>query len=159
MLSNHRAGGDHTPENTMMALRDIVENADYTVDIFEFDIHLTSDGDCVLLHDDTLDRTSNSEEHFGQKGVRPEDKTLSQLRELNMGEFFTDSNGATPYKGLRGDDIPEDLRIVTLSQTLEYLQSKGDYRYIIEIKSSGEEGKRTADKLYTTLTQMNCLSN
>jgi glycerophosphoryl diester phosphodiesterase/membrane-associated phospholipid phosphatase len=157
MLSNHRAGGDHTPENTMMALRDIIENADYTVDMFEFDIHLTADGDCVLLHDGTLDRTSNSREHFGQSGVRPEDKTLSELRQLNMGENFVTPEGDTPYKGLRGEDIPDDLRITTLSEALEYLESSGDYSYVIEIKSSGDEGRKAADKLYNTLKDMDCL--
>ncbi|MBO7276183.1 MAG: hypothetical protein J6V15_07420, partial [Clostridia bacterium] len=157
MLSNHRAGGDHTPENTMMALRDIIENADYTVDMFEFDIHLTADCDCDLLHDGTLDRTSNSEEVFGTKGVRPEDKTLSELRQLNMGEDFVAPDGSTPYKGLRGDDIPNDLRITTLSEALTYLESSGDYSYVIEIKSSGDEGRKAADRLYNTLKDMGCL--
>jgi glycerophosphoryl diester phosphodiesterase len=157
MLSNHRAGGDHTPENTMMALRDIIENADYTVDMFEFDIHLTADGDCVLLHDGTLDRTSNSREHFGQSGVRPEDKTLSELRQLNMGENFVTPEGDTPYKGLRGEVIPDDLRITTLSEALTYLESSGDYSYIIEIKNGGETGFKAADILYDTLQKFGAL--
>jgi len=157
MLSNHRAGSDNTPENTMMALRDIVENSDFTVDMFEFDIHLTSDGECVLLHDGTLDRTSNSKEHFGTEGVRPENKTLAELRELNMGENFVAPDGSTPYKGLRGEDIPEDLRIITLSEALEYLEANGDYTYIIEIKSSGRQGKQAADRLYDTLKQLGIL--
>ena len=157
MLSNHRAGGDHTPENTMMAIRDMVENADYTVDTFEFDIHLTADGECVLLHDATLDRTSNSEEFFGTEGVRPEVKTLEELRQLNMGENFVDADGTAPFKGLRGDDIPDELRITTLGEVLEYLEANGNYTYVIEIKSSGKYGKQAADKLYNTLKDMNIL--
>ncbi|MBQ2818888.1 MAG: phosphatase PAP2 family protein [Clostridia bacterium] len=157
MLSSHRAGGDFAPENTMKAFKDIIEGSDYTVDIFEFDIHLTKDGDCVLLHDDTLDRTSNSEQHFGAEGVRPEDKTLAELKQLNMGEGFTDADGNNPYDGLTGDAVPADLKIITLSEALEYLESKGSFRYIIEIKSSGAEGEKTADRLYNTLKDMDLL--
>ncbi|MBR5903802.1 MAG: hypothetical protein IKZ15_06170, partial [Clostridia bacterium] len=157
MLSNHRAGGDHCPENTMLALRDMVEDAPYTVDTFEFDIHLTADGECVLLHDATLDRTSNSEEFFGEEGVRPENKTLAELRQLNMGEKFVDTDGTTPYKGLRGEQIPPELRITTLTEVLEYLEKNGDYTYVIEIKSSGKYGKKAADKLYDTLKTMDIL--
>ena len=157
MLSNHRAGGDHSPENTMLAIRDMVEDAPYTVDTFEFDIHLTADGECVLLHDATLDRTSNSEEFFGKEGVRPENKTLAELRQLNMGEKFVDTDGTTPYKGLRGEQIPPELRITTLTEVLEYLEKNGDYTYVIEIKSSGKYGKKAADKLYDTLKTMDIL--
>lgn len=157
MLSSHRAGGDFAPENTMKAFKDIIEHSDYTVDVFEFDIHLTKDGDCVLLHDDTLDRTSDSEKHFGEENVRPEDKTLSELKELNMGDGFVDLDGNSPYDGLTGEDIPDDLRITSLSEALTYLESKGEYYYIIEIKSSGREGEKAADKLYATLKEMNLL--
>ena len=60
MLSGHRSGGGIAPENTMMAFRNCVESDDYQLDIFEFDIHLTSDGIPVLIHDGTLDRTSDA---------------------------------------------------------------------------------------------------
>jgi len=157
MLSSHRAGGDFAPENTLMAFKEILEKDDFTVDIFEFDIHLTKDGDCVLLHDDTLDRTADSKDVFKEVGVRPEDKTLSELRQLNMGEGFVNADGEAPFKGLRGQQVPEDLRIVTLSEALTYLESKGQYRYIIEIKSSGDEGRQAADKLFATLSDMGLL--
>ena len=121
------------------------------------DIHLTADGECVLLHDATLDRTSNSEEFFGTEGVRPEVKTLEELRQLNMGENFVDADGSTPFRGLRGDDIPAELRITTLGEALEYLEENGDFTYVIEIKSSGKYGKKAADKLYDTLKTMNIL--
>lgn len=157
MLSGHRAGGGLAPENTMMALRSSAESDEYELDIFEFDVHMTSDGVLVLLHDESLDRTSDAVEHFGMENVLAADHTLAELRELNMGEFFKNSDGEMPYAGLRGDDIPQDLRITSLEEALEYLESAGDFQYIIEIKNSGELGYRATDELYRILKEYGAL--
>lgn len=157
MLSGHRAGGGVAPENTMMALKNCVENPQYELDIFEFDIHLTADGVPVLLHDSTLDRTSDAVEYFGHENVDVGTKKFSELKKLNMGEHFTSDNGEAPFAGLRGENIPEELRIISLEEALEYLEVNGEYNYIIEIKNSGDRGYEAADKLYQTLTSFGCL--
>lgn len=157
MLSGHRAGGGVAPENTMMALKNCVENPQYELDIFEFDIHLTADGVPVLLHDSTLDRTSDAVEYFGHENVDVGTKKFSELKKLNMGEHFTSDNGEAPFAGLRGENIPEELRIISLEEALEYLEVNGEYNYIIEIKNSGDRGCEAADKLYQTLTSFGCL--
>jgi len=156
MLSGHRAGGGIAPENTMMALKNCVDSPDYELDIFEFDVHLTADDILVLLHDSTLDRTSDAAEYFGEENVDVGSKTFSELKNLNMGEKFVNDSGEAPFTGLRGEDIPEDLRIVTLSEALEYLEASGDYRYIIEIKNGGERGLEATDMLYATLESFGC---
>ena len=157
MLSGHRAGGGIAPENTMMALENCVENSDYELDIFEFDLHLTADGELVLLHDSTLDRTSDAVEVFGQENVDVGSKSYAELRTLNMGAKFIADDGSAPYAGLTGDEVPDELRIISLRQTLDYLESAGSYRYIIEIKNSGELGFEAADKLYDILREYGCL--
>ena len=157
MLSGHRAGGGIAPENTMMALKNCVESDEYRLDVFEFDIHLTADGIPVLLHDSTLDRTSDAVEYFGQEKVKVGDKTFAELKQLNMGAMFEDDAGETPFAGLHGEDVPEDLRIVSLYEALDYLESAGEYRYIIEVKNSGETGYRAADILYDALVEYGCL--
>ena len=157
MLSGHRAGGGIAPENTLMALKNCVENDFYELDIFEFDIHLTADGVPVLLHDDTLDRTSDAAEFFGETEVSVGSKTFAELKNLNMGETFVTDSGQTPCAGLRGDAIPEDLRIISLEEALTYLEANGHYNYIIEIKNSGEVGYQAADILYQTLAEFGCL--
>lgn len=157
MVSAHRSGGGIFPENTFLAFKSCVESDTFNTDIFEFDLHLTADNVLVLLHDDTLDRTSNAEEHFGEKDVKPSAKTYAELRELNMGESFKDDNGKQPYKGLRGKDIPDDLRIIRLEDVLDYLCANGDYHFIIEIKDSGELGKKAADELYKVLKSRNLI--
>lgn len=67
----HRGG---TPENSLAALcRAKAQNAGAV----EVDIMLTKDGHCVLLHDQTVDRTSD-----GTGNVR--DMTLEELQRLNF---------------------------------------------------------------------------
>ena len=156
-ISAHRSGAGIMPEETMMAFKNCVENQGFLVDIFEFDLHITKDGVLVLLHDDDLDRTSDSEEVFGEKKCRPEDKTYEELRQLNMGAKFETDEGEMPYAGLKGDEVPEDLRILALDDLLNYLESKGTFTYIIEIKNDGDLGKKGADILYRTLVERNML--
>ncbi len=157
MLSGHRAGGGVAPENTMRALKNSAENPDYHLDVFEFDVHLTADGVLVLLHDETLDRTSDAAEVFGETDVDVGDRTFDELQQLNMGAGFTAGDGSMPYRDLHGDAVPEDLRIISLDQALTYLESVGDLRYIIEIKNGGEKGFEAADKLYAALREHGAL--
>jgi len=157
MLSGHRAGGGIAPENTMEALENCVESDAYELDIFEFDLHLTADGELVLLHDATLDRTSDAAEVFGYENVEVGTKTLAELKMLNMGARFEAADGNTPYAGLSGANVPDEVRITTLEEALTYLERSGNYRYIIEIKNGGEDGFYAADRLYATLVEYNCL--
>ena len=157
MLSGHRSGGGIAPENTMMALKNCVESEEYRLDVFEFDIHLTADGVPVLIHDGTLDRTSDAAAVFGAEGVKVGDKTLAELKTLNMGAKFVADDGTAPFAGLSGDAVPEELRIVTLDEALAYLEQSGTYHYIIEIKNSGENGCQAADLLYDTLVRYDAL--
>lgn len=158
-VSAHRSGGGIAPENTLMAFKNCVEDEGFDVDLFEFDLHITSDGELVLLHDETLDRTSDAVEHFGHADVRPSEQTYAELHELNMGEGFTTDSGETPYKGLRGDEIPDDLRIMRAQDVFSYLGSQGDFDYIIEIKDSGELGYAACDKLYSLLQEFSLLDD
>lgn len=157
-ISAHRSGAGIMPEETLMAFQNCVENTAFSVDVFEFDLHITKDDVLVLLHDDTLDRTSDSAEVFGKEEVRPEDYTYEELHQLNMGEKFIDENGDTPFAGL-GDSAPEEIRILRVEDALDYLRSKGNYQYIIEIKNGGELGMRGVDILYDILVERNLLDS
>ena len=156
-VSAHRSGGGIAPEQTMMAIKNCAEDEDIDIDIFEFDLHITADDVLVLLHDNTLDRTSNSEEVFGETEVRPENKTYEELRQLNMGAKFVNTDGEMPFANIASDELSDDLRIVRIDDVLDYLMSVGDYRYIIEIKNEGELGKRSMDILYEILSERNLI--
>ena len=157
-ISAHRSGAGIAPEETLMAFKNCVEQEDFAIDVFEFDLHITADGVLVLLHDDTLDRTSDCTAVFGETDVRPEEKTYEELRRLNMGAQFVNDAGEKPYAGLSGDQVPDELRILRLEDVLDYLCANGDYKFIIEIKNSGELGKQGVDLLHAVLVERDLLS-
>lgn len=154
-VSAHRSGGGIAPEETLMAIRNCAENPEFSVEVYEFDLHITADEQLVLLHDDTLDRTSDCEAVFGEADVRPENKTIAELKKLNMGAKFVDPDGGMPYASL--ESVPDELRIVTLPEALDYLSGTGDYMYIIEVKNTGELGKKAVDVLYSELVRRGML--
>lgn len=154
MVSAHRAGKKLFPQGTMMAFEGCVKSKDFETDIFEFDVRITADEKLIILHDDTLDDLSNAAEHFGKADNYPEDYTYEEIYQLNFAETFKDKNGNTPYKGLRGEDIPDNLRVATVTDALAYLEKNGKYYYSIEIKNGGEHGFRAADILYGILSDM-----
>ena len=156
-ISAHRAGGALAPENTMMAFETCLSATDYRVDILEFDLHLSKDGVLFLLHDDTLDRTSDARERFGGKNIKASDKTFAEIKSLNMGENYCAPDGSYPYRGLRGDEIPANLRAVSLDEILTLLRPRRDLDFIIEIKDGKEVGKKAADLLYRKLCDYDIL--
>ena len=52
----HRGAKGHAPENTLISFQTAM---DLGVDGIELDVHLTSDNHLVVIHDDTLDRTTS----------------------------------------------------------------------------------------------------
>ena len=168
MVSAHRAGSSVAPENTLHAFELGIEEATtggYKVDIWEFDLHITADEQLILLHDHTLDRTSDSEQVFGVKDARPEDYTIAQLKKLNMGYNF-ELNGEYPFRDLTPEQVADaGLDVCTLGDVLDYMESDearaaapdGRFSYIIEIKNSGKLGERAADLLYAELASRGLL--
>jgi len=53
----HRGAKGHLPENTLASFRKAL---DLGVDGIELDVHLSADGEIIVIHDDTIDRTTNS---------------------------------------------------------------------------------------------------
>jgi glycerophosphoryl diester phosphodiesterase len=71
----HRGGPSHAPENTLAAFRTAIDQG---VAWLEFDVQMTRDGALVVIHDETVDRTTD-----GTGAVR--DLTLAQIRVLDAG--------------------------------------------------------------------------
>lgn len=158
-VSAHRSGGGIEPEESMVAFRNCIENPDFNVDVFEFDLHITKDDVLVLLHDDTLDRTTDSDTVFGTEDARPENYTYEELRQLNIGAKFENEKGEKPYADLKGENVPDELKIVRIEDILDYLMANGDFDYIIEIKNGGDLGKKGVDILYPLLQERNLLND
>lgn len=156
-IAAHRSGAGLAPQNTLMAFENIIERNDTLgVDTLEFDVQITKDGELVLLHNLTYDDTSNAVEAFEKKNVYVSSVTLEEAQVLNLGENF-EINGEYPYRGLRGDDIPYNLKVVTCDEIIDYIEanSNGEYKYCIEIKSIGSNGRRAVDRLYSIITERN----
>lgn len=104
----HRGAAGYAPENTMVSFeRGIALRAD----AIELDIHPTSDGELVVIHDPTLDRTTN-----GHGFVCAH--SLAQIRELDAGSWF--------------DPSFRDVRVPTFREVLEW--ARGRTKVVIEIK-------------------------
>ena len=157
-ISAHRSGGGVAPQNTLMAFENIVEQGDALgVETLEFDVQITKDGELVLLHNLTYDDTSNAVEAFGKKNNYVSSLTFEEVQVLNLGENFK-GNGDYPYRGLRGDDIPYNLKVVTCDTVIDYVEANSNgkkYNYVIEIKSIGLNSYKAADKLYSIITERN----
>lgn len=153
LVAAHRMGKSLAPDNTMMALKRCLESST-PPDVIESDVQITKDGELVLYHDLFLEKRSNSEEVFGKKHIPTFSKTYEELRQLNMGEKYQ-SGDTQPYAGLRGDDLPDDLRIPKAADMFDYVESvaPGQYRYILEIKFPFPWAPKIIDKLYTILEE------
>lgn len=101
-LFAHRGGAKVAPENTLAAF---TAGLAAGADRLELDVHATRDGHVVVIHDPTVDRTTN-----GTGEVRA--LTLAEIRELDAGYHFPGAANEYPYRG-RG------VRIPTLAELLE----------------------------------------
>jgi len=90
MLVAHRGGSRLAPENTLVAFRRAL--AWWDADMFELDVRATREGEVVVLHDATVDRTTD-----GTGAV--ESMTLAEVRALDAGYRFRTPDGATPFRG------------------------------------------------------------
>ncbi|NLX92459.1 MAG: hypothetical protein GXZ02_01090 [Clostridiales bacterium] len=152
LVAAHRAGAGIVPENTLMAFDLCLNSPDFEIDLFELDVHLTRDGELVVLHNTTFDATSNAVEAFGKKKIYPINYTFKELRVLNLGENF-EQEGQRPYKGLRGEEIPNNLCVHRLDDILDHVNAheKKPHYYSIDVKNHGDLGRKAADRLYQVI--------
>lgn len=113
----HQGGDGLWPGDTLFAYQ---KAAKLGVDVLEMDIHITKDGVLVLMHDETVDRTTN-----GTGGI--ESMTLAELKQLDAGYDWSPDEGKTfPFRG----------QGVTVTALEELFQTFPDKHMTIEIKKS-----------------------
>ncbi len=74
----HRGAKGHAPENTLSSF---TVAAGMGVNVVETDVHLSKDGQVVLIHDHTVNRTTNGHGHI-------KDLTLAELKKLDAGSWY-----------------------------------------------------------------------
>jgi glycerophosphoryl diester phosphodiesterase len=100
----HRGFSLLAPENTTLAFERAVAAG---ADLVELDDHHSKDGQLVVIHDGTLDRTTDAVQRWGGKDLRVADRTLEELRELNAGGWFN-----PPCDGVRLPTLEEALSVI-----------------------------------------------
>ena len=132
-VTAHRGFSAEYPENTMVAMEAALK---LDVDMIEMDVHMTSDGQIILMHDHTVDRTTN-----GTGLIR--EKTLAEMRELDAGS----------WKGERfaGEKVP------TFREFLELMKDHPEMEVIVELKDypheSGDFAYESCDKSLAMLAE------
>ena len=117
MVAGHRGDSANCPENTVAAFRAAIEAG---ADMIETDVRLTRDGVPVLIHDRTVDRTTDGKGYV-------KDMTFAELRALNAGT----------------KDVPQ--QIPTLEELLELLTAT-DVTLNLEVKEYHEEGNEARSR-------------
>jgi glycerophosphoryl diester phosphodiesterase len=113
----HRGGAKLAPENTWPAF---ARAAALGVDAIECDVHLSRDGEVVVIHDATLDRTTDA------TGLVAE-RTAAELARVDAGYRFGEQDGF-PYRG-QGIGIPRlDDLLHRLPEMPIVIEIKGDRR-------------------------------
>ena len=116
----HRGASAYAPENTLATFDKALDLGAGNV---EFDVHFSADGHVVVIHDDTVDRTTN-----GAGAVAS--LSLKQLKRLDAGSWF-----AAQFSG---------ERIPTLEELLERYKSR--LHFHIEVKGQAEHlSEKTID--------------
>lgn len=108
LIAAHRGARSLAPENTLLALKMSLGRCDF----IEIDVQLSKDGVLIVMHDDTLERTTNVSEidaFISRKPYRVCDFTFDELRTLDYGSwFYKDKNHKEP--------------LLTLGQALAFIK-------------------------------------
>jgi glycerophosphoryl diester phosphodiesterase len=116
LLIAHRGGSLLAPENTIVAFRTATEI--WNADMIELDVRASLDGRCVVIHDATVDRTTDG---TGEVSAME----YAHLAELDAGYRFSHDGGATyPFRG-------QGVRIPLIEEVFEALP---EARFTIEVK-------------------------
>jgi glycerophosphoryl diester phosphodiesterase len=131
-VSAHRGGAAYAPEDTMTAYRNVARMG---VEDFETDSTLTADGKLVLIHDASLDRTTNCSGNVV-------DKAYAEILKCDAGYYWTFGQSTTragqvgpfPYRG-------KGIRIPLAEELFSYAKSLGPFgpTVTIEIKNLPNE--------------------
>lgn len=114
----HRGASGYAPENTLAA---VDEAAALGIDWVENDVQRTKDGELVVLHDDSLARTTNVETVFpGRSPWKVKDFTAAEVARLDAGSWF-----GPAYAG---------VRVPTLEQFVRHVE-RHDQKLLLELKS------------------------
>ncbi|XOZ35090.1 glycerophosphodiester phosphodiesterase family protein [Halomonadaceae bacterium KBTZ08] len=130
----HRGASGHAPEATEPAFELAQSIGD--VDYLEFDVNLSKDGELVVIHDTTVDRTTDG-------SGKVNEHTLEELKALDAGSWFNEE-----YPEKASSDY-EGLEIMTLDEVIDRFGV--NMKYYIETKSPEMYSDALEEKLVDTV--------
>jgi glycerophosphoryl diester phosphodiesterase len=105
----HQGGEAEFPSNTMYAFRHSVKAG---ADMLELDVGVTKDDKVVVMHDTTLDRTTNGHGTIASR-------TLKQIRKLDAGYWFAGGKAPYDHKAKRHPFRGKGLKVPTLQEVMK----------------------------------------
>lgn len=136
----HRGNSAHAPENTLEAFKQAVA---LKVDGVEFDVRLTADNQLVVIHDPTVDRTTNGSGDVARL-------TLERLRELDAAYRFGPSTYPYRDRGIRIPTVAEALDVTApLNIIIEVKTIEASEPLLALIRSRGDERRVTVGSFVT----------
>lgn len=121
----HRGYSAVAPENTLPAFeRALAAGAD----LIELDYHHSRDGQLIVIHDSTLDRTTDATNRWGGQNLRVADRTLAELRSLQAGIGFQPS-----YPQARLSTLSEAMAVIQRGSVTLIERKGGDAAACVEL--------------------------
>lgn len=125
LIIAHRGNSVHAPENTLPAFKSAVK---LKADLVELDYYHSSDGIPVVIHDNFLDRTTDSQQVFGKEKLLVEETPLAQLQMLDAGKWFD-----LKFAGTRIPTLAESLDCIQAGSVTLIERKKGDAETCIKL--------------------------
>lgn len=125
LVIGHRGAAAKAPENTLPSFQLALEAG---ADLVELDYHLLAGGEPVVIHDTTLDRTTDAVSHWGGEKIRVEGANLEALRRLDAGKWFD-----TRFAGTRVPTLELALECILSSSVPLVERKSGDAASLIAL--------------------------
>ncbi len=141
LIIAHRGARSLAPENTLAAARKALEVG---ADMWELDVGMTADRQLVLMHDDTLERTTDARTRYPERDPwRLRDFTLDEVQRLDGGSWFDEDD---PFDQIAAGAVSASERahyhgepVPTLREALHFTREH-HWRVMVEIKVEEDNG-------------------
>ncbi len=173
-IVGHRGAPLYEPENTIESFKKAIE---FGVDFFECDVHLTRDEEVVIIHDHTLDRTTNSKGYVNDYTLKELKKiivggkhkipTLEEVLKLNfptvielkapnpLGKSYAPGN---PNREIYPHLIEKVIELVKDSKLKDIILVSFDRRYLTELNDYPEFKKMLLSRPFPNLDEIRRLN-
>lgn len=121
----HRGDSKAYPENTLASFESAVKVG---ADLVELDYVHSSDGIPFVIHDETLDRTTDANERGGKSNIRADSMTIAEIQKLDAGSWFDPE-----FKGMKLPTLEESLDLIQKGSMTLIERKEGDAKTCVDL--------------------------